>query len=123
MNILLVLPDRTISGFIEVGLADAGYRVEVVRTVAEAGERVRVNGHSVVIVDVLGSTEVIGRVAKELERAQKQTPILALAAPDAIEGDEIRSQVDAYLTKPFRFEALLRYLHSFSVAGDERSRQ
>ncbi len=123
MNILLVLPDRTISGFLEVGLTDAGYRVEVVRTVAEAGQRVRVNGHSVVIIDVLGSTELIGRVARGLERAQKKTPILALAAPDEIEGDEVRSQVDAYLTKPFKFEELLRRLHSLEVAVDERSRR
>lgn len=114
MNILLVLPDPAISGFLEAGLTDAGYRVQVARNAAQARACARASDHSVVIVDVLGSTELLRRVARVLQQAQPTTRVLALAAPDLAEGTEVESYADGCLTKPFKFDALLARVRSLS---------
>jgi len=120
MNILLVLPDPAISGFLQAGLTDAGYPVQLARTAAQAEACAAASSHSVVIIDVLGSTELLRRVATVLQQTHQTTRILALAAPDLPEGTEVDCYADDYLTKPFRFDTLLARVRSLS-GGDSSS--
>ena len=120
MNILLVLPDPAISGFLKAGLTDAGNQIQLARNSVQAEACARANSYSVVIVDVFGSTELLKHVAQALRRAQHTTRILALAAPDLAEGTEVDCYADDYLTKPFRFDTLLERVSSLS-AGDSSS--
>ncbi len=106
MNILLVLPDPAISGFLTAGLVEAGYQVQVARNASQVTEYARTNGHVLVIVDALG-LGLIRRVSTALEGTGSTARMLALVAPDEAESDEVVLYADDCLTKPFTFDALL----------------
>ena len=109
MKVLVVEDDRKVAGFIEQGLREEGYAVDVAPDGDEATMLAHVYEYDLLVLDVMLPKKTGLQVAAELRREGRKTPILMLTARDATE-DVVRgldAGADDYLTKPFKFDELL----------------
>ena len=109
MRILVVEDDRKVASFIQKGLAEEGYAVDVA-TDGEMGLAMGLDRlHDVIVLDVMLPGKPGFQVLRELRQARVETPVLLLTARDTVE-DKVRgldAGADDYLTKPFAFAELL----------------
>jgi DNA-binding response OmpR family regulator len=123
MKILVVEDDRKVAGFIEQGLKEEGYVVDIARDGEEATLLAHVNDYDVVLLDVVLPKKNGYQIATELRREGRNTPILMLTSRDAPE-DVVRgldAGADDYLAKPFRFDELLARIRAlYRRGGAER---
>jgi len=108
MKILVVEDDRKVAGFIEQGLREEGYAVDVAPDGDQATMLAHVYEYDLIVLDVMLPKKTGLQVAAELRREGSKTPILMLTARDTTE-DVVRGLdvgADDYLTKPFSFEVL-----------------
>ncbi len=119
MKILLVEDDRKVAGFIEQGLKEEGYVVDVAPDGDEATMLAHVYDYDVILLDVMLPKKNGFQVAQELRREGRNTPIMMLTSRDA--GEDVVRGLDAgaddYLTKPFRFDELLARLRALHRRG------
>jgi len=119
MKVLLVEDDRKVAGFIEQGLKEEGYVVDVAPDGNEATMLAHVYDYDVILLDVMLPKKNGFQVAQELRREGRTTPILMLTSRDA--GEDVVRGLDAgaddYLTKPFRFDELLARLRALHRRG------
>lgn len=119
MKVLLVEDDRKVAGFVEQGLKEEGYVVDIASDGAEATMLAHVYQYDVILLDVVLPKKSGFQVAMELRREGRTTPILMLTSRDAVE-DIVRgldSGADDYLSKPFRFDELLARLRALLRRG------
>src|SRR3954447_15625160 len=123
MKILVVEDDRKVAGFVEQGLKEEGYVVDLARDGEEATMLAHVNYYDVMLLDVMLPKKNGFQIATELRREGRNTPILMLTSRDAAE-DVVRgldSGADDYLSKPFRFDELLARIRAlYRRGGAER---
>jgi DNA-binding response OmpR family regulator len=119
MRILVVEDDRKVAGFIEMGLREEGYAVDLARDGDEAIVLAHVNDYDAILLDLMLPKKNGLQVAAELRREGRTTPILMLTARDASE-DVVRgldAGADDYLAKPFKFDELLARLRALVRRG------
>jgi DNA-binding response OmpR family regulator len=119
MKILVVEDDRKVAGFIEQGLKEEGYVVDVAPDGDEATMLAHVYDYDVILLDVVLPKKSGFQVATELRREGRHTPILMLTSRDATE-DVVRgldAGADDYLAKPFRFDELLARIRALHRRG------
>jgi DNA-binding response OmpR family regulator len=119
MKILVVEDDRKVAGFIEQGLREEGYVVDVAPDGDEATMLAHVYDYDIILLDVMLPKKNGFQVAMELRREGRKTPILMLTSRDAVE-DVVRgldAGADDYLAKPFRFEELLARVRALVRRG------
>ena len=119
MKILVVEDDRKVAGFIEQGLREEGYAVDVAKDGEEATMLAHVNQYDAILLDLMLPKKNGIQVASELRREGRATPILMLTARDATE-DIVRgldAGADDYLGKPFKFDELLARLRALVRRG------
>ena len=119
MKVLVVEDDRKVAGFIEQGLSEEGYAVDVAADGDEATMLAHVYQYDVILLDVILPRKNGFQVATKLRREGRNTPILMLTSRDAVE-DVVRgldAGADDYLAKPFRFEELLARMRALSRRG------
>ncbi|MGQ0646781.1 MAG: response regulator transcription factor [Gemmatimonadaceae bacterium] len=119
MRVLVVEDDRKVAGFIEQGLREEGYAVDVAPDGVEATLLAHVSEYDVILLDVVLPKKNGFQVAAELRREGRSTPILMLTSRDAVE-DVVRgldAGADDYLAKPFRFDELLARMRALSRRG------
>lgn len=109
MRILLVEDEKKIASFIERGLKEERYVIDV----ADEGEKslflAEVNNYDLIILDIMLPGRDGISICKEIRHKNIDVPIIMLTARDRI-GDKILgldSGADDYLTKPFAFDELL----------------
>jgi DNA-binding response OmpR family regulator len=119
MKILVVEDDRKVAGFIEQGLKEEGYVVDIASDGEEAGTLAHVYEYDVILLDVVLPKKNGFQVALELRREGRSTPIIMLTSRDAVE-DVVRgldAGADDYLAKPFRFDELLARIRALVRRG------
>jgi DNA-binding response OmpR family regulator len=109
LRVLVVEDDVKIAAFIQKGLKEESYNVDVTHHGDEAIYLAQVNAYDVILLDVMLPGSDGMDVCKNLREKKVTTPIIMLTARNRIEDkiDGLDSGADDYLTKPFAFEELL----------------
>ena len=122
MRILVVEDDKKVASFLEQGLREDGYAVDVTHDGAEGQAMAHTNDYDLLILDVMLPGKSGIDIVRALRRESTSVPILLLTARDAAE-DVVRgldAGADDYLTKPFRFEVLLARVRALIRRGGAR---
>ena len=109
MRILIVEDDRKVGAFLQKGLKEEQYAVDVCRDGEEAVDWASINSSDVIVLDIMLPKKDGFAVCRELRQKGMLTPILMLTAKDSVEDkvSGLTEGADDYLTKPFSFEELL----------------
>ena len=109
MRILVVEDDRKVASFLERGLREEGYAVDVAHDGEDGALKAHVYDYDLLVLDVMLPGRTGFEVVRELRRERRPVPVLLLTARDSKE-DVVRgldAGADDYLTKPFSFDELL----------------
>jgi two-component system, OmpR family, copper resistance phosphate regulon response regulator CusR len=117
MRILVVEDDRRVAGFIQKGLGQDGYAVDVLYDGADAGDQARAVDYDAVVLDLMLPARSGLQVLRDIRAHKPALPVLILTAKGSLEERVIGldSGADDYMVKPFalaelsaRLRALLR---------------
>ena len=122
MKILVVEDEKKSAQFLEKGLRESGYKVDVVED-GEAGLKRALDGHyDLLIVDIMLPQRDGLSMLEELRKAGRKMPVLFLTAKDSVE-DRVKGLelgADDYLVKPFAFSELQARIRSVLRRGGQR---
>ncbi|MBN1939484.1 MAG: response regulator transcription factor [Candidatus Aminicenantes bacterium] len=109
MRILVVEDDRKVGAFLQKGLREEQFAVDVCGDGEEALAQARLFPYDLIILDVMLPKKDGFEVCRELRRGGLNVPVLMLTAKDSVEDKVagLSEGADDYLAKPFAFEELL----------------
>jgi len=109
MRILVIEDEKKIAGFIERGLKEQHYAVDLAGDGDKGIYMAEVNPYDLIILDIMLPGKDGIEICKELRNKKNHIPVLMLTArsrvKDKVEG--LHAGADDYLAKPFEFEELL----------------
>jgi DNA-binding response OmpR family regulator len=117
MRILVVEEDRRVASFIQRGLAEEGYAVDVLHGGDEAAAHAQAIDYDCVVLDLMLPGRSGFQVLRDIRARKPELPVLILTAKDSLEERVagLDSGADDYMGKPFalaeltaRIRALLR---------------
>lgn len=114
MRILIVEDEKKIAGFIERGLKEESFTVDVAYDGDNAIFLAEVNVYDAIVLDIMLPCKDGISICRELRSKKNDVPILMLSAKDELK-DKVRgldAGADDYLTKPFAFEEFLARLRA-----------
>lgn len=114
MRVLVVEDEPGMAGFIQQGLGEAGYAVDVARDGAEGLEYALAAEYDLLLLDIMMPRKSGLELLRALRERGHETPVLLLTARDAVE-DRVKgldAGADDYLVKPFSFAELLARLRA-----------
>ncbi len=119
MRLLVIEDDKKVASFIQQGLREDGYVVDVAHDGVSGALNAQVYDYDGLVVDVMLPGKNGYEIVHELRKSGKTVPILMLTARDST--DDIVRGLDAgaddYLTKPFAFDELLARLRALLRRG------
>jgi len=117
MRVLVIEDDRKVASFIQTGLAQEGYAVDVLNDGSEAGDQALAIDYDAVVLDLMLPGRSGFQVLRDIRARKASLPVLILTAKDSLEERVagLDGGADDYMTKPFalgelsaRLRALLR---------------
>jgi DNA-binding response OmpR family regulator len=119
MRILVVEDERKVARFLERGLREEGYAVDVAHDGQDGLAKAHVHDYDLILLDVM-LPQVSGyEVVRDLRKGGSAVPVLMLTARDSSD-DVVRGLdlgADDYLTKPFSFDVLLARVRALLRRG------
>jgi heavy metal response regulator len=109
MRLLIVEDEPGVAGFLEQGLKESGYAVDVARDGLEGLEYALAVEYDVIVLDILLPKMNGLEMLNEIRAKRVKSPVLLLTASDGVE-DRVQGLdigADDYLVKPFAFPELL----------------
>jgi heavy metal response regulator len=114
MRILIVEDEAGVAGFLEQGLTETGYVVNVARDGSDGLEYALAYEYDAIVLDIMLPKMNGLEVLRELREKRVKTPVLLLTARERVD-DRVRGLdlgADDYLVKPFAFPELLARLRA-----------
>ena len=122
MRILVVEDEKKTAAYLQKGLSEQGFVVDVANEGEDGLHLARSGNYDLVILDVLLPQRDGWSILAELRRGGMQTPVLFLTArdtiPERVKGLELGA--DDYLVKPFAFSELLARVRTILRRGPGR---
>ena len=119
MRILVVEDDRKVASFIQKGLREEGYAVDVAYGGSDGAMKALVYEYDLVLLDVMLPEKSGLEIVRELRARERAVPVLMLTARGA--EDDVVAGLDAgaddYLAKPFGFDELLARVRALLRRG------
>jgi heavy metal response regulator len=109
MRILVIEDEAGVAGFLEQGLRETGYTVDVARNGVDGLEYALAYEYDAIVLDIMLPKLNGLDVLKEIRVKRVKSPVLLLTARDGMD-DRVRGLdmgADDYLVKPFAFPELL----------------
>ena len=119
MRILVVEDDHKIASFLERGLREEGYAVDVARNGIEGAENARIYDFDLLIIDIMLPGRNGYAIVRDLRAEGDQTPMVMLTARDSSEDVVmgLDAGADDYVTKPFSLDELLARIRALLRRG------
>lgn len=114
MRILVVEDEAGVAGFIQQGLTEAGYLVDVARDGQEGLEYALAFDYDAILLDIMLPKLDGIDLLRELRDQRRKYPVVLLTARDGVDDRVVGldSGADDYLVKPFAFPELLARLRA-----------
>lgn len=122
MRLLIVEDDRKTAAFLNKGLSENGFIVDIAGNGEEGLLLVRRREYDLIILDVMLPERDGWSVITEIRRGSNPIPVLFLTARDSVH-DRVKGLElggDDYLVKPFAFSELLARIRSVLRRGSSR---
>ena len=122
MRVLVVEDDRKVASFIQRGLEEEGYAVDVLHDGVEAGDQARLIDYDAAVLDLMLPGRSGLQVLRDLRSRKIDVPVLFLTAKDALE-DRIAgldAGADDYMIKPFAVAEVMARLRALLRRGQPR---
>jgi two-component system copper resistance phosphate regulon response regulator CusR len=119
MRILVVEDNRKVASFIDRGLREEGYAVDVAHDGSDGALKAAVYDYDLLVLDVMLPEKSGYEIVRALRQEGKRVPVLLLTARDSTE-DVVRgldAGADDYVTKPFAFDELLARIRALLRRG------
>jgi len=109
MRVLVIEDEKKIASFIERGLKEQKFAVDVAAEGEQGLYLAEINPYDVILLDVMLPDKDGFTICKEIRKKMNNTPILILTARDAVQDrvNGLNAGADDYLSKPFAFAELL----------------
>jgi two-component system, OmpR family, copper resistance phosphate regulon response regulator CusR len=122
MRVFVIEDDRKVAGFIQAGLEQEGYAVDVLHDGAGAGEQAAAIDYDAVVLDLMLPGRSGFQVLRDIRARKASLPVLILTAKDSV--DEriagLDSGADDYMVKPFALAELSARLRALLRRGAPR---
>ena len=122
MRILVVEDDQKVASFIQSGLQQEGYAVDVLHDGLLAGDQARTVDYDAVVLDLMLPGRSGFQVLRDIRSRKPSLPVVMLTAKDALD-DRIAgldSGADDYMVKPFALAELSARLRAVLRRGAPR---
>jgi two-component system copper resistance phosphate regulon response regulator CusR len=122
VRLLVIEDDRKVASFIQTGLEQEGYAVDLLHDGRGAGEQAGAFDYDAVVLDLMLPGRSGFEVLRDIRSRKAELPVLILTAKDSVEERVagLDGGADDYMTKPFALAELQARLRALLRRGAPR---